>query len=82
LLLPAELQSPPRFLDSSVAEAFADVEGRAQALAGDLPFAKAQVGEAAEVETIGSSPGVSATRLFGAVERVTGVLEGLSWELI
>jgi hypothetical protein len=61
-----------------VAEAIADFQGRGQALAGELAFAEAQVGESAEVETIGLSPGVLAVRVFGPVERAAGVLEGLS----
>jgi hypothetical protein len=61
-----------------VAEALAEVEGCGQTLPGELFFAEPQVGDAAEVQAIGLSPGVLAIRVFGTVERVAGVLEGLS----
>ena len=60
-----------------MAEALAKFQSRAQALAGEVAFAEPQVGEPTEVETIGLSPGVLAIRVFGTVERVAGVLEGL-----
>jgi hypothetical protein len=39
-------------------------------------FTEAQVGEAAEVESVGTAPGVLAILLFGAVECVAGILKG------
>ena len=60
-----------------MAEALAEVEGRGQTLPGELAFAEAQVGDAAEVQAIGLSPGVLAIRVFGPVERAAGVPEGL-----
>jgi hypothetical protein len=61
-----------------VAEAVAEFEGGDEALAGELALAEAQVGQAAEVETIRLSPSVLAVGVFGAVERVAGVLEGFA----
>ena len=61
-----------------MAEALAECECGGEALAGEFAFAEAEVGEAAEVETIGLSPGVFAIGVFGAIERVAGVLEGFA----
>jgi hypothetical protein len=41
-------------------------------------FAEAQVGDAAEVQPVGLSPSILAIRLFGAVERVARILQGLA----
>jgi hypothetical protein len=61
-----------------VAKALAEFEGGGEALECKLALAETQVGEAAEVEPVGLSPGVLAVRVFGAVERVAGVLEGFA----
>ena len=62
-----------------MAEALAEFEGGGEALAGEFVLAEAEVGDAAEVEAVGFSPGVLAVGVFGAVERVAGVLEGFAW---
>jgi hypothetical protein len=61
-----------------VAEALAELEGGGEALAGELALAKPQVGESAEVETVGLSPGVLAVGMLRAVERIAGVLQGFA----
>jgi len=61
-----------------VSEAFAEFEGCGEALAGQFVLAEAQVGDAAEVETVGASPGELTVGVLGAVERVAGVLEGFA----
>jgi len=58
-----------------VAKAFADFEGGGESLAGKFVFAEAEVGDAAEVEAVGFSPGVLAVGDLGTVECVAGVLE-------
>ncbi len=72
------IESAARFLCASVAEALAECESGGETLAGEFALTESEVGEAAEVETIGLSPGVFAIRVFGAIERVAGVLEGFS----
>jgi len=64
----AKCQRAAGFFDAAVAEA----------LAGKFTFTEAQVGEAAEVETVGASPGVLTVGVLGAVERVAGVLESFA----
>jgi hypothetical protein len=59
-------------------EALAEFEGGGEALAGKLVLAEPEVGDAAEVETVGFSPGVLAVGRFRAVERIAGVLEGFA----
>jgi hypothetical protein len=61
-----------------VTEALAEFKGGGEALAGQLAFAEAQVGESAEVETVGLAPGVLAVGRFRPVERFAGFLERLA----
>jgi hypothetical protein len=58
-----------------VAEFFAKGESGGEALAGEFGFAKAQVGEAAEVETVGLAPGVLAVGFDGEIEGFAGGLK-------
>ena len=74
----AKLQRPPRFFDAPMPKPLAKIERGSQALFGKFLFTEAQVGETAEVETGGASPGVLTVRVLGAVERVAGVLEGFA----
>jgi hypothetical protein len=74
--LSALVEGATGFIDAAVSEAFAEFEGGGEALAGELAFAKAQVGDAAKVETVGLSPGVLAVRCFRKIEGLAGVLEG------
>jgi hypothetical protein len=76
--LSTTIQRAPRFFDASVAKPLAEFEGGGEALAGEFAFAKPQVTESAEVETVGLSPGVLAIRMFGPVERVAGVLQSFA----
>jgi hypothetical protein len=61
-----------------VSEALAEFECGGEALAGQFGLAEKHVSDAAEVETVGASPGVLKVRVLGAVERVAGVLEGFA----
>lgn len=71
-----EFQGAAGFVDAAVGEVFAKFEGGGEALECELLFAEAQVGEAAEVETVGLAPGVLAIGLLGFVEGGAGVLKG------
>ena len=61
-----------------MSEAFAEFEGGGEALAGQFVLAEEPMGDAAEVETVGASPGVLTVGVLGTVERVAGVLEGFA----
>jgi hypothetical protein len=77
LLRSASSESTPCFFDTSVAEAFAEFEGGGEALAAQFALAKLEVRETAKVETIRLSPGILTVWMFGAVEGIAGVLQGL-----
>ena len=47
-----------------MAEAFTDFQRGGEGLAGQFAFAEAEVGDAAEVEAVGFSPGVLAVGRF------------------
>jgi hypothetical protein len=76
LLLPALIEGAAGFLDAAVAEVVTELKGCREALAGKLVLAEPEVGEAAEVEAVGFSPGVLAVGRFRAVECIAGVPEG------
>ena len=61
-----------------MAEALADFERGGEALDGKFALPKLVVGDPAEVETVGLSPGVLAIGMFGAVESVAGVSESFA----
>jgi len=56
----------------------AQLQRRTEPLPRQLPLAEPQMSHAAEVQSIRLSPGILAIRLFGAVERVAGILQGLA----
>ena len=58
-----------------MAEFFAKGESGGKALAGEFGFAEAEVGEAAEVETVGLTPGVLAVGFDGEIEGFAGGLK-------
>jgi hypothetical protein len=74
----AEVESAAGFFDASVAQTLPDFQCGGEALDSQFALAEAQVGHAAEVQAVGLPPGILAMRMFGAVERVAGILEGLA----
>src|ERR1022692_1213448 len=66
------------FLNPPMPKPLAEFQRSGEALAGQLALAEAQVGHPAEVQSIGLSPGILAIRLFGAVERIPGILQGFA----
>ena len=68
-------EGPAGFGNAAVAEFFAKGESGGEALAGEFGFAKTQVGEAAEVETVGLTPGVLAVGFDGEIEGFAGGLK-------
>ncbi|HME10241.1 MAG TPA: hypothetical protein VKG25_24525, partial [Bryobacteraceae bacterium] len=58
-----------------MAQALAQFEGGGEALAGEFGLAEALVGDAAEVQTVGFSPCVTAIGFFREIERFAGVLQ-------
>jgi len=58
-----------------MAQVLAQLESGSEALAGEFGLAEALVGYAAEVQTVGFSPGVLAIGFFREIERFTGVLQ-------
>src|ERR1022692_2894025 len=66
------------FLNPPMPKPLAEFQRSGEALAGQLALAEAQVGDAAEVQAVGLPPGILTIRLFGAVERVAGILQGLT----
>jgi hypothetical protein len=70
------LQGTAGFFDAAMVEFFADLEGGGEATAGELALAEALVSDAAPVQAVGFAPGVLAIGMFGAVERLAGVLQG------
>src|SRR5262249_12833430 len=63
-------------VDAGVAEALSQFERRGQSLAGQFAFAKAEVGDATEVQPVSLAPGVPAVRSLGAVKCGASMLEG------
>ena len=79
MLRRAKIEGAAGFVDAAVAEALADVEGCREPLAGKLVLAEPEVGDAAEVEAVGFSPGVLAVGRLGAVECIaSGVYRAMS----
>ena len=61
-----------------MAEPLAEFQCGGESLESQLALAEAQVRDAAEVETVGLSPGILTVRMLGAVESFAGVLEGFA----
>jgi hypothetical protein len=68
-------KSATGFFDAAMAEFLAEGECGGEALAGEFGFAKTEVGEAAEMETVGLAPGVLAVGFEGEIEGFAGSLE-------
>lgn len=63
------------FVGFGMCEFCAEGEGGGETLAGEFGLAEAEMGDAAEVQGIGLTPGVLAFGMLGEVEGVTGGLE-------
>ena len=68
-------ESATGFFDAPMAQLFADSESGGEASAGEFGFAKTQVSETAEVETVGLAPGVLAVGFDREIEGFAGGLE-------